>query len=115
MKILHPNHYHMTTCKHNLLQMYGRTEVFLIQDIDEEQLMRKAELCREHLEVIHIIDPHKIRLMIFAAAAHFELHLPLLQISKRKWEAGTISTEEFRFESSFRCAILAFLIIPGRS
>ena len=30
-KTLHPNHYHLTTCKHNLLQMYGRTEGYLIQ------------------------------------------------------------------------------------
>ena len=50
--------------------------------------------------------------MIFAAAAHFELHMPLLQVinslfncsfiqsllqvAKRKWEAGKVSTEEFR-------------------
>merc|ERR550534_2871071 len=95
-KQLHPNHYHMVTCKHNLLQMYGRTEGCLIQDMDEEQLKRKEELCREHISVLEIIDPSKIRLMIFCAAAHFELHLPLLQVSKRKWEAGTISTEEFR-------------------
>jgi len=95
-KLLHPNHYHMTTCKHNLLQMYGRTENCLIQDMDEEQLKRKEELCREHIAVLEIIDPSKIRLMIFAAAANFELHLPLLQVAKRKWESGNISTEEFR-------------------
>jgi len=95
-KLLHPNHYHMATCKHNLLQMYGRTENCLIQDMDEEQLKRKEDLCREHIEVLKIIDPNLIRLMIFAAAANFELHLPLLQVAKRKWEKGTISTEEFR-------------------
>ena len=95
-KQLHPNHYHMTTCKHNLLQMYGRTEGCLIQDMDEEQLKRKEELCREHIAVLETIDPSKIRLMIFAAAANFELHLPLLQVAKRKWEGGKISTEEFR-------------------
>jgi len=95
-KILHPNHYHMTTCKHNLLQMYGRTEGYLIQDMAEEQLNRKKELCMEHLEVLKIIDPDQIRLMIFSAAANFELHLPLLQVSKRKWESGQMSTEEFR-------------------
>lgn len=97
-KTLHPNHYHLTTCKHNLLQMYGRTEGYLIQDMDEEQLRRKESLCREHLAVLKQIDPHNIRLMVFNAAAQFELHLPLLQLSKRKWEAGKISTEEFRAE-----------------
>merc|ERR1712080_621458 len=51
-KLLHPNHYHMTTCKHNLMQMYGRTEGYLIQDMDEDQLARKKELCLEHLGVL---------------------------------------------------------------
>ena len=97
-KLLHPNHYHMTTCKHNLmqvgrcftkydhviiscLQMYGRTEGYLIQDMEEEQLARKKELCLEHLEVLKAIDPDMIRLNIYAASAHFELHLPLLQVA----------------------------------
>jgi len=31
VQVLHPNHYHMVTAKHNLLQMYGRTEGYLIQ------------------------------------------------------------------------------------
>lgn len=95
-KVLHPNHYHMVTAKHNLLQMYGRTEDYLIQDMDEEQLKRKENLCRENLELIKKLDPHMIRLNIYAAAAHFELHLPLLQRAKRAWEAGKLSTDEFR-------------------
>jgi len=97
-KVLHPNHYHMTTCKHNLMQMYGRTEGYLIQDMDQEQLDRKKELCLEHLNLLTIIDPNLIRLNIYAAAAHFEIHLPLLQVAKRAWESGKLSTEEFRVE-----------------
>jgi len=97
-KSLHPNHYHMVTAKHNLLQMYGRTEGYLIQDMTEEQLNRKIELCKENLDVLYTLDPNMIRLEVYAAAAHFELHLPLLQISKRKWETGKLSTEEFRLE-----------------
>ena len=60
--------------------MYGRTEGYLIQDMDEEQLARKKELCLEHLEVLRAIDRDMIRLNIYAASAHFELHLPLLQV-----------------------------------
>ena len=78
--------------------MYGRTEGYLIQDMDEEQLNRKKELCLEHLNVLTIIDPNLIRLMVYAAAAHFEIHLPLLQVAKRAWESGKLSTEEFRVE-----------------
>lgn len=121
-KVLHPNHYHLVTCKHNLMQvrlhpssfipylaqMYGRTEGYLIQDMEEDQLERKKELCLEHLAVLNILDPDQIRLMIYSAAAHFELHLPLLQVkamasfpplsqvAKRAWESGKMATEEFR-------------------
>jgi len=97
-KVLHPNHYHLVTAKHSLLQMYGRTEGYLIQDMPEEQLQRKIELCKENLDVLYKIDPNMIRLEVYAAAAYFELHLPLLQISKRKWETGKLATEDFRKE-----------------
>ena len=40
-KVLHPNHYHMLTAKHSLMQMYGRTEGYLIQDMDEDQVIGK--------------------------------------------------------------------------
>ena len=59
--LLHPNHYHMVACKHQLMQMYGRTEGYLIQDMTEEQLKRKEDLCREHIDVLKMIDPHCIR------------------------------------------------------
>ena len=68
--------------------MYGRTEGYLIQDMDQEQLDRKKELCLEHLNLLTIIDPNLIRLNIYAAAAHFEIHLPLLQVEQ--WVQITI-------------------------
>ena len=34
--VLHKNHYHMVTAKHSLMQMLGRTEGHLIQDMDAE-------------------------------------------------------------------------------
>ena len=36
--LLHPNHYHMLTAKHSLMQMLGRTEGYLIQDMPEEMV-----------------------------------------------------------------------------
>ena len=35
---LHPNHYHMLTAKHCLMQMMGRVEGCLIQDMSKEQV-----------------------------------------------------------------------------
>ena len=37
-KLLHPNHYHMLTAKHSLMQMMGRTEGYLIQDMSDEMV-----------------------------------------------------------------------------
>merc|ERR1712083_808321 len=89
--LLHPNHYHMATAKNSLLQMYGRVEDCLIQDMPVELLDRKSDLCRESLEVLYKLDPAMIRLQIYAATANYEL-----QKSKRNWETGNVSTEEFR-------------------
>ena len=36
--VLHRNHYHMLTAKHSLMQMYGRTEGYLIQDMTDDQV-----------------------------------------------------------------------------
>ena len=44
-------------------------------------MKRKEFLCRESLELLYKLDPNMIRLQIYAATAHYELHLPLLQVS----------------------------------
>ena len=38
--VLHRNHYHMLTAKHSLMQMYGRTEGYLIQDMTDDQVTK---------------------------------------------------------------------------
>jgi len=112
-KVLNTNHYHMVTVKHQLLQMYGRTEEYLIQDMTEEQLQRKIQLCKENLSVLQGLDPNRTRLEIYAATSHYELHLPLLQIAKRKWETGKLSTEDFRaaLEEPYKCVSTAIELL----
>uniref|UniRef100_A0A0K2U0Z8 Protein msta, isoform Alike [Acyrthosiphon pisum] n=1 Tax=Lepeophtheirus salmonis TaxID=72036 RepID=A0A0K2U0Z8_LEPSM len=95
---LHSNHYHLLTAKHSLLQMLGRSEGHLIQDLPEKMLKLKEDLCRQVIDVCKLIDPSIVRLQIYVAVALYELHLPLLQILKRKWENGGLPTEEFRKE-----------------
>jgi len=95
-KLLHPNHYHMLTAKHSLMQMYGRTEGYLIQDMSDEMLKEKENLCREMIELCTKLDPCRVRLQIYIGVSLYELHLPLLQYGKRKWETGQLPTEEFR-------------------
>jgi len=94
--VLHRNHYHMLTAKHSLMQMYGRTEGYLIQDMTDDQLKEKETLCREMIELCTKLDPCKVRLQIYLGVSLYELHLPLLQYGKRKWETGQLPTDEFR-------------------
>merc|ERR1712223_1154977 len=89
-KQLHPNHYHMLTAKHSLMQMYGRTEGYLIQDMSDEMLKEKENLCREMIELCTKLDPCRVRLQIYIGVSLYELHLPLLQYGKRKWETGQL-------------------------
>lgn len=95
-KVLHPNHYHMLTAKHTLCQMLGRTEGCVIQDMSIERLKQKEDLCREVIALCEKLDPSMVRLQIYTGSALFELHLPLLQYGKRKWETGDMPTDEFR-------------------
>jgi hypothetical protein len=53
-------------------------------------------MCREVIELCEKLDPARVRLQIYIGAALYELHLPLLQYGKRKWETGEIPTEDFR-------------------
>jgi len=95
-KVLHPNHYHMLTAKHTLCQMLGRTEGCVLQDMPIERLKQKEDLCREVIALCEKLDPSMVRLQIYTGSALFELHLPLLQYGKRKWETGDMPTDEFR-------------------
>ena len=60
------------------------------------QLKEKENLCREMIELCSKLDPCRVRLQIYIGVALYELHLPLLQYGKRKWETGQLPTEEFR-------------------
>ncbi len=60
------------------------------------QLQKKEAICREVIAVCQKLDPAQVRLNIYNAAALYELHLPLLQYGKRKWETGDLATEDFR-------------------
>ena len=62
------------------------------------QLKEKENLCREMIELCSKLDPCRVRLQIYIGVALYELHLPLLQYGKRKWETGQLPTEEFRYD-----------------
>ena len=60
-KILHPNHVILVDKKYVLAKMYGRMKGYHPDQMTDEQLKRKQQLCEEVLKVLKIITPGRIR------------------------------------------------------
>lgn len=78
-KFLHPNHYHMYSIKHSLIQLYGRQPNYMSNEIIE----RKIKFCKELLTITHILDPGNARLSLYTAVLYHELHSALLIKAKK--------------------------------
>ncbi|KAF4518907.1 hypothetical protein B566_EDAN006745, partial [Ephemera danica] len=86
-------HYLMLGVKHSLSQVYGKVAGFLINDLSEEQLKRKRDICREILPVFDILEPGMSRLR---GVTLYELHAPLMVLATRAAEARTIMKSELQ-------------------
>lgn len=51
------NHYLNLSAQHNLYQLYGKVDNYLINNLTEEQLQRKIELCRNLLHAFSKLEP----------------------------------------------------------
>lgn len=60
--VLHPNHAFLTILKHSLVQFYGRSDGYTYEDLPDILLERKANLCKDILKVIDVVEPGKTRL-----------------------------------------------------
>jgi hypothetical protein len=83
---LHPNHYHIFTLKHSLLQLYGNHRDFAIETITESALKRKLHFCDDLLQIVERLDPHNIRLSIYAAVILYEKFNAIVEMHKRQLE-----------------------------
>lgn len=83
MQLLHKNHYHLFTIKHNLIQLYGHQPGYFPNQMSDALLQKKIDMCRELLEIVDIIDPHSLRLAFYTSIILFELHLALIQLTLR--------------------------------
>lgn len=70
--LLHPNHFHMFTLKHLLIQLYGNLPECSMEKISGPLLGKKLMLCNELLKTIKKLDPHNIRLSIYSAVVLLE-------------------------------------------
>lgn len=58
---LHPHHYHVYSVKHSLIQLYGYQHGYLPNQISDELLLKKAEMCRDLIQVTKTVDPGNAR------------------------------------------------------
>lgn len=80
---LHPNHYHNFALKHSLLQLYGFQPGYEYPRLTLEQLDEKISLCQSLLGIIKSLDPHYIRLSVYAGTLAFELYNTLSELKRR--------------------------------
>lgn len=85
--VLHPKHAFMTCLRHSLSQMYGRIEGYMLEDLPDVLLERKAELCRDLLQVLNVVEPGYSRIR---AMTLYELHAPLILLAKNEKRHGLI-------------------------
>ena len=83
--ILHPNHVVLIKVKYALAKMYGRMEGYEANNLTNDQLVRKLDLCKEVLTVLNIIMPGQTRMR---GVIMYELHLPLVLLANRQLQLG---------------------------
>lgn len=82
--LLHPNHYHMFTLKHTLIQLYGNHRDFSIETIALDALKRKLHFCDDLLQIVERLDPHNVRLAIYTAVILYEKFNAIAEMHKRQ-------------------------------
>lgn len=87
---LHPNHYHLYSIKHSLVQLYGRQPNYISLEI----LDKKIKMCKDLLAITKILDPGNARLSLYSAVLNHELNSALVLKIKKANGDGTPKTEE---------------------
>lgn len=60
--VLYPTHFIALGVKVSLSQLYGKIDGYLINQLNEELLLRKQNLCEEILKVFDVIEPGYTRI-----------------------------------------------------
>lgn len=80
---LHPNHQHMFSLKHSLIQLYGNHKDFPIEKLTPSQLNRKLELIAELLKITEVLDPASIRIPMYTAILYYEKFAAMKEHQRR--------------------------------
>ncbi|KAH8271804.1 hypothetical protein KR044_006052 [Drosophila immigrans] len=91
--LLHPSHYIATGLRQLLIEMYGRVQGYEMVQLTDQLLERKAQLCREVLQVLDRFEPGLSRAR---AMNLYELHVPLVLLAKSGFIASRLSGGELQ-------------------
>lgn len=91
--VLHQNHYLMLSAKHSLCQLIGRSDGYLINELDLSQLQRKEQYCRDLLAVVNVFEPGMSRLRGIIC---YEMHAPIMMEITREFESRKINSNQLR-------------------
>ncbi|XP_049876365.1 SET domain-containing protein SmydA-8-like isoform X2 [Pectinophora gossypiella] len=87
---LHPNHYHIYSIKHSLVQLYGRQPNYMSQ----EYLDKKIKMCNDLINITKTLDPGNARLSLYRSVLQHELHSALVLTSKKANSDGSFKSDE---------------------
>lgn len=83
----------MLSAKHSLCQLIGRSDGFLINELNLSQLQRKEQYCRDLLAVVNVFEPGMSRLRGIIC---YEMHAAMMMIITREFENRTINSNQLR-------------------
>ena len=84
---VHPNHFHLFSAKHTLLQIYGRDG----SGLNEDTVKKKEKLCQEFLKTCNALDPGMSRLAPYVGVALYEYHLAVLARARSEPDSGIVN------------------------
>lgn len=94
--LMHENHYHLFALKHTLIQFYGHKPNYMHNELSDEILQRKLQLCKRLLFILYRIDPNTMRLTLYTAIVLYELHSVILEQNRRSKINGLEHIDEIK-------------------
>lgn len=93
LQVLHENHFILTSIRQYLIEMYGRVDGYLYNNLPVVLLDRKLDLCRQVMLMLDIFNPGLTR---SRALLLYEMHVPLILTARAKLLTHSLSCEQYK-------------------
>ncbi|XP_049546620.1 SET domain-containing protein SmydA-8 isoform X1 [Anopheles darlingi] len=106
---LHPNHFHLLTLQHSLIQMYGHFNGYQLQVLSDALLQRKLSMCRDMMRITDVLDPESFRLTLYAGSILLEQQFALIERNRRQQASGAGNLENMKrdYQEAYGCLVRA--------